>query len=88
MNSEKIARLQDAVKRVQDELDACLADEFPKGARVAVFLRHGQQNPTWGEVFAIWNGNVQFKLENAKPRSSRPYRMVQPQQIVEVRGAA
>jgi hypothetical protein len=43
---------------------------YQKGAKIAVFLRHGQKIPSWGTVVGHWSGTyggeVMVDLDNAK----------------------
>jgi hypothetical protein len=75
-----IAKLQEAVKRAGAELDAALRVEFPEGRRVGVRLKHGQQNWTCGIVNRVCGGEVQVNFPNAR----RPYRLIRPEDIMEI----
>lgn len=84
----KLEKLQDAIKKAQDELRAYLQQKFPKDSEVAVLLKHGQTNPSYGIVVGHFhNGYVSVELNNAKERSRLRVRSIHPNSIVWVGGA-
>lgn len=58
----------------RDVLQRALARHYPEGARIAVLLRHGQENPSLGSVIGHdGDGYVIVRLESKKSDVKRVF---------------
>lgn len=78
--SAELTRLRAAVKLASIQLENYLMAKYPEGMSVGVRLSVRQVNPTWGVVYRVWGDNVQVHFEGAR----RPYRLIQPEDIIAI----